>query len=677
MIGPYIVDEYISELDIDFLPSGMLVKSDTGMGATHFELVSLRHSIVVEPIKVTASNKVRSALKNSSYQKDRMPFYVGSALGEMTKPSDADIIEYLDDSLITYKKLICVADSLPRVMRVIDSHEEFNANDFFLLIDEVDSIQMDSSFRKAMEVCLDYYQNQPAEKRAMLTATPLEFSNPMLAREPVTQFNLSATTLKPTTFIKTPNGLQCVVDRVAELAQMDRGKIVIVLNHMHSIRLLIEALVQTGIESDDIAVLCSNLSKDEFPKHHRELTNDLYPTKINFITSAYYSGYDINESFHLICYANYLVKSTMLSPSQIKQIYGRCRKPNSILSHYIVYRPQYENEPTSFVPLTTEGLMAEAQAVVDSERCFNIHYPEGSINNLGILMNFRSILVDALNAKNLNSVRMNSDGSKLLISYFFIDSRIEQYNTYKTFYSTTANPIDRLNEAGFDVAAVNYFNETVLKATENQQISIKKYRLIDRLKTLVELHEEEIADELRRMEGVFSSTINGRVLSFMNELKYYFPLKDVVTEALNTLVGSDGLPRRDLRAFNYWLVGKYFQTADENTPIRIFVNHYFKQGELLSTAQVAEYMKDCIVHSQLKTLLGFDSKMPISVEGNAKLLVTLAARFVDFKRKRRPHGDLFFVVGVIPAQTPRVAGEIGLSADELFRDQVDISTAYK
>jgi hypothetical protein len=125
------------------------------------------------------------------------------------------------------------------------------------------------------------------------------------------------------------------------------------------------------------------------------------------------------------------------------------------------------------------------------------------------------------------------------------------------------------------------------------------------------------------------------------------------------------------------LVGKYFQAADDNTPIRIFVNHYFKQGELLSNAQVADNMKDCIVYSQLKTLLGFDSKMPISVEGNAKLLVTLAARFVDFKRKRRPNGDLFFVVGVIPAQTPRVAGEIGLSADELFRDQVDISTAYK
>jgi hypothetical protein len=676
MNGPFLVDEYISELDIDFLPSGMLVKSDTGMGATHFELVSPRNSIIVEPIRVTACNKVRSAMQRNDYPQDRIPFYVGSALGDMLSPKDDDILEYLNEVQFKFKKLICVADSLPRVMRVIANHELYNAVDFFLLIDEVDSIQMDSSFRKAMEVCLDFYQYQPSDKRAMLTATPLEFSNPLLASEPITRFDLRSTTPKPTTFVKTPNGLQYIVDRVAELTEVDDSKIVIVLNHMHSIHLLIEAFVQLGINTKDVAVLCSSLSKDEFPQHHRELTSDMYPSRINFITSAYYSGYDINESFHLICYANFLIKSTMLSPSQIKQIHGRCRKPNMILSHSLVYRPQYEKEPTTFVELTSEGLKSEAQAIVDSERCFNIHYPEGSINNLGILKNFRAILVDALNAKNLNSVRLNSEKSKLVISYFFIDSKVEQYNIYNTFYSTTANPVERLEETGFDVTSVNYYNENVIKATENQQINIKKSRLVDRLKTLVELPEDEIADELRKMEGVFASTINGRVLSFMNELKYYFPLKDVITEALNALVGSDGLPRRDLRAFNYWLVGKYFQTADENTPIRVFVNHYFKKGEMLSSTQVAEYMKDCIVHSQLKTLLGFDSRVPISVNGNSKLLVTLAARFVNLCRKRRRGGDLFYVVGVIPPQTPRVLDDIELSPNEMFMDHASIDSTF-
>jgi len=62
------VNEYISELDIKVLPGGMLVKSDTGMGATHFELVSHRHSIVVEPIRVTAASKVQSAKSDTHNQ---------------------------------------------------------------------------------------------------------------------------------------------------------------------------------------------------------------------------------------------------------------------------------------------------------------------------------------------------------------------------------------------------------------------------------------------------------------------------------------------------------------------------------------------------------------------------------------------------------------------------------
>jgi hypothetical protein len=36
------------------LPSGIVYKDETGMGATTLELKTLRHSIIVEPIKITA-----------------------------------------------------------------------------------------------------------------------------------------------------------------------------------------------------------------------------------------------------------------------------------------------------------------------------------------------------------------------------------------------------------------------------------------------------------------------------------------------------------------------------------------------------------------------------------------------------------------------------------------------
>jgi hypothetical protein len=674
---PIRVKEYISETGMEFLPSGMLIKSDTGMGATHLELICARHSIVVEPIRVTAANKVSSAKTDDDYPRDRLPFYVGSAVGDIPKPNDSNVRDYLNDKNIVYKKFICVADSLPRVIRNIQAHGSFSANDFFLLIDEIDSIQMDSSFRSAMERCVDYYENQPDEMRAMLTATPLEFHNPRLKKQPITYFVLERSSLKPTLFVQTSNGLQCILDRISKITKNDDSKIVIVINHIQSIVVLIETLIKTGVPSANIAVLCSSYSKDDFPRHHKELTGKIYPTKINFVTSAYYSGYDIEESYHLICYANYTVKSTMLSPSQIKQIYGRCRSPFSILSHLIVYRPQYEGEPKNFAHITPQGLITEAQALVDSEKCFKIHYPEGSVDNLGILQNFRSILVDALNAKNLNSVRKNSDKSGLVISYFFIDSKIEQYYNQETFYAPTSDPLARLEEVGFSLEVVQYYNEVKLATSEAQQINARKSKLVEKMKELLELDEETIGDELRKMEASFSVTVNGRVLSFMNELKFHFSLKEVIEEALNMLVNKKtGLPMRDLRAFNNWLVGKYFQTTDEDSPIRIFVNHYFKVGQRLTSIEIATRMKDCIVHAQLKTLLGYESQLPVNIESNQKQLVTLAAKFVNFYRHRKKGGDIFRVLNVIAAKSPRPKNEIRISPDEMFYDAVDISTTF-
>jgi hypothetical protein len=179
------------------------------------------------------------------------------------------------------------------------------------------------------------------------------------------------------------------------------------------------------------------------------------------------------------------------------------------------------------------------------------------------------------------------------------------------------------------------------------------------------------------MEASFSVTVNGRVLSFMNELKFHFSLKEVIEEALNMLVNKKtGLPMRDLRAFNNWLVGKYFQTTDEDSPIRIFVNHYFKVGQRLTSIEIATRMKDCIVHAQLKTLLGYESQLPVNIESNQKQLVTLAAKFVNFYRHRKKGGDIFRVLNVIAAKSPRPKNEIRISPDEMFYDAVDISTTF-
>lgn len=94
----------------DFLPSGLVYKDETGLGATTLELNSQRHSIIVEPIKITASSKAwhHYALYISSETKyHKEPTY---------KPT---ILKYLKKETETRKKIVVVADSLRRLIWAI------------------------------------------------------------------------------------------------------------------------------------------------------------------------------------------------------------------------------------------------------------------------------------------------------------------------------------------------------------------------------------------------------------------------------------------------------------------------------------------------------------------------------------------------------------------------------
>ena len=61
------------------------------------------------------------------------------------------IQEYL--SRDGYKKLLVVADSLRRVLKYISPEELKN---YFLMVDEIDVLQSDNSFRPQLEDVIDY-----------------------------------------------------------------------------------------------------------------------------------------------------------------------------------------------------------------------------------------------------------------------------------------------------------------------------------------------------------------------------------------------------------------------------------------------------------------------------------------------------------------------------------------
>ena len=156
----------------NYIPHGIVHKEETGMGATYLELKAKRNSIIVEPIKITAYSKAKHHIGT---------LYVGSGTQEQKERTKISYINrYVENPDINQKKIIVVADSLNNVIKAIGDNV---FHQYFLLIDEVDSFQMDSTFRKSMELCLDIYKKFNPTNRCLLTSTLLDFSNPDLATE--------------------------------------------------------------------------------------------------------------------------------------------------------------------------------------------------------------------------------------------------------------------------------------------------------------------------------------------------------------------------------------------------------------------------------------------------------------------------------------------------------------
>ena len=305
---------------IDKMPHGIVDKKIPGIGATTLEINSKRNSIIVFPTKALAYGK---------HSKHPNTLYVGSEIkGQNEKVTNQQIEEYLAKD--GYKKLLVVADSLGRLLGIIGK----NYRDYFLMIDEVDVLQTDNNFRPQLEDVIDYYLMFPKKNRSLVTATMKEFSNPYLKTEcrfPITwQYN----TRRDVKLLHTNNITQVVVN---EINSHPTEKILIAYNSILQIQNIISTLDDKS--RSECAILCSEASFKEAGEYFAPKLgdNDTLPARINFATCCYFTGIDIEDSYHLITVSDIRRSHSMLTLDRMAQIHGRCRKVNGILSETIIY----------------------------------------------------------------------------------------------------------------------------------------------------------------------------------------------------------------------------------------------------------------------------------------------------------------------------------------------------
>ncbi|MDB0011785.1 hypothetical protein N9E20_03150, partial [Crocinitomicaceae bacterium] len=276
------------------LPSGRIDKRETGIGATHLELQCKRNSIIVQPLKVTAETKAKGK-DGIKYFGDieGAPMTIGKLLGT---EKETKLIQYIKDDSYEFKKISIVADNLPKLINILVELGIDVYNEYFLLIDEIDSIQKDSSFRGRMNACMEIYKKFNKKNRAVISATLIDFSDPEIVNDPLTVFQYTEHIKGHVDIIHTTTLLETSIEKI--ISALSTGeKLLVAINSLKDIQTIAHNLNKESILSyDEITVLCgSNKDNKEKIKKFRSasITDNQLPNKLNFITSAFFTGYDL------------------------------------------------------------------------------------------------------------------------------------------------------------------------------------------------------------------------------------------------------------------------------------------------------------------------------------------------------------------------------------------------
>lgn len=406
--------------ELDFLPSGIIDKRATGIGATHCEIIAQRHSIIVVPTKALAYSK-------ASQHKEIL--YVGSDFKKIKSPSDREIQEYDQKSPPKYKKIVVVADSFPRVISAIG---DTIYKKYFLMVDEIDSFQQDSTFRSAMEDCIDYYFH--FDERCLVSSTLMDFSNKKIKKEGKTIIRYKDNPEKQRLEVhRTNNRIHHAASTITKIHKENpEDKVLIAFASVTAIMEIVEYL-KPEIQSE-VCVLCGGGSKSDVGEYYNTLSeNGKLPSGICFMTSAYFAGLDIYEKYHAVVVSDHYPQHAALTKQQITQILGRGR-----IGHHTrtVIIP---DKKVSKTPLSNyrENLIKAAKNFCKMDDCLEKYFDE-DISETTKRRNIKELLISEINSVYSQLTRLNSIESieKMVPAYFNIDAEYNWIKNRNTLYAS-------------------------------------------------------------------------------------------------------------------------------------------------------------------------------------------------------------------------------------------------
>jgi hypothetical protein len=482
-----------------FLPAGIINKRETGIGATTLEMKSLRNSIIIEPLKITVVEKELQERGKEQPEYKLFAFLVDEP--QIYKR----LSEYLNDSTIRYKKIILVIDNLEKL--ILQLGEAFL--DYFFLFDEIDYMQSGSRYRGMIEYGIDI--GKLHNNFAVVSATLIPFSDPDLLSLPVTSYSYetpefkevkidfynahrlysTAVSLKPEgAFQKRKAVINKLVSYIVHLLKSNEDKIMVALNSVKLIEEISEFLVRKElIKKEEITLLISDKPENKPKKEkfsNRTLEDEKLPTRLNFITSAYFNGYDLKDEYRLLIFSSPPIGSNMLSINEIKQIYGRNRIDGII--EFVLFSHDVELddiENPELMDLTHEDFIEMAKKHVEVAHCIEKHFKTDQKKPDKVMQIFLDSFENAMenNRMNFSRRKIIHDSTDLIsslsnpfkktikfeIAYFQIDYFYHIQSVLKSSYLRYSEEVDLV----VDIVYERHSNSAFLASLEDLGFKFK------------------------------------------------------------------------------------------------------------------------------------------------------------------------------------------------------------
>ena len=569
------------------MPHGLVDKKIPGIGATTLEINSKRNSIIVFPTK---------ALAYSKHSKHPNTLYVGSEIkGEKEKVTNQQIEEYLAKD--GYKKLLVVADSLGRLLGIIGK----NYKDYFLMIDEIDVLQTDNNFRPQLENVIDYYLMFPLKNRCMVTATMKEFINPLLKKECKFSITWIYNARRDVKLLHTNNTTQTVIE---EIISHPRDKIFIAYNSILQIQNILSTLDEETRK--ECAILCSEASIKEAGEYFAPKLgdNDTLPARINFATCCYFTGIDIEDSYHLITVSDVRRSHSMLTLDRMTQIHGRCRKDNGVLSETIIYNTLGYVSVMESMEKYTATLLNKAQKVLKVlESADTISQGDYTLTDLFAIIKeaIREKAQERIAGTELINLTRKDIYGKNVPAYLNIDYIIERTDLYASYFMP-----ETLKEVlGKQVNIISY--KSLPHGVSPEQNSIEKTNK-DAQNKLTDSYIQEAIDNIKVLSTTGQLNDNtlhlyirqsrSRTKIFLERFikLYKYVDLDSLLHQLWEIRTSNSIAYKNLNnAVMYWAL-------DEEHPFKVAIRRSFTLNKSYSASEIQEILAPIVQYHLHKVL---------------------------------------------------------------------------